>query len=247
MAKFAIILPAAGKSTRFSAQKRKKPFVELKGRAVWLRSAELFVNRDDVVQTIVVVGKDDLEWFREKFRPNLAFMNVEIVEGGAERSDSVQNGLASVSDEADYVAIHDAARPLLVTEWIDTLFKAAEKHGAVIPAIPVASTLKRVKDQAITETVSREDLWQAQTPQVFRKDWLVDSFAKRGATNPTDEAQLVENAGHPVHVVTGSPMNFKITTRDDFKMAEAVLGALPKPSLTRSIHPFAEEEKRGLF
>ena len=81
MAKFAVILPAAGKSSRFNFQKRKKPFVELKGRAVWLRAAEHFVNRDDVVQTLVVLAPDDIEWFKEKFAPNMAFMNCEIVAG----------------------------------------------------------------------------------------------------------------------------------------------------------------------
>ena len=97
MSKFAVILPAAGKSSRFTLQKKKKTFAELKGRAVWLRAAEHFVNRDDVVQTLVVLAPDDLEWFKEKFAPNLAFMNVELVAGGAERSDSVRNALARVA------------------------------------------------------------------------------------------------------------------------------------------------------
>src|SRR5437763_3392425 len=143
MSKFAVILPAAGKSARFSYQKRKKPFVDLKGRAVWLRAAEHFVNRDDVVQTLVVVAAEDLDWFKEKFAPNLAFMNVEIVAGGAERGDSVRNALARVHPEAEFVAVHDAARPLLVAEWVDRVFKEAEQHGGAILALPVTSTLKR--------------------------------------------------------------------------------------------------------
>src|SRR5438874_2003143 len=96
MAKFAVILPAAGKSTRFSMQKRKKPFVELRGRAIWLRAAEHFVNRPDVVQTLIAVSPEDHDWFKEKFAPNLAFMNIDIVAGGAERADSVRNALARV-------------------------------------------------------------------------------------------------------------------------------------------------------
>ncbi|MEI8018823.1 MAG: 2-C-methyl-D-erythritol 4-phosphate cytidylyltransferase, partial [Schlesneria sp.] len=93
MPKFAVILPAAGKSSRFSKQ-RKKVFVELKGRPVWVRTAEQFVNRSDVAQTILVVSPEDLDWFKEKFRPNLAFMDIDVVTGGAERADSVQNALA---------------------------------------------------------------------------------------------------------------------------------------------------------
>lgn len=247
MSTFAVILPAAGRSSRFTESKRKKPFVDLKGRAVWLRSAENFVNREDVVQTIIVVAPDDIEWFKDKFRPNLAFMNIDIVAGGAERFESVQNGLANVRANAEFVAVHDAARPLIVKEWIDAVFKAAEKSGAAIPAIPVPGTLKRVgRDNQIEETVSRAGLWEAQTPQVFRRELLLDAFAKRGNLQATDEAQLVEQIGHPVSVVEGSPMNFKITTASDFRMAEAVVDALPKPKTFRALHPFADEDARFL-
>jgi len=245
MAKFAVILPAAGKSSRFSLQNKKKPFVDLKGRAVWLRSAELFVNRDDVAQTIIAVAADDMAWFKEKFRPNLAFMDIEIVEGGAERVDTVQNALSRVKSDVDFVAVHDAARPLLAKDWIDKLFQEAENTDAVIPALPVPNTLKRVSsDHVITETVSRSQLWEAQTPQVFRRELLLEAFARRGELTATDEAQLVENLGHKVTVIPGWPMNFKITTMGDFKMAEAVVNALPKPNTLRSLHPFADEEPR---
>jgi len=245
MASFAVILPAAGKSTRFSSQKRKKPFVDLKGRAIWLRAAEHFVNRDDVKQTIIAVAPDDLEWFKEKFQPNLAFMDIEVAEGGAQRSDSVQNALARVKSDVDYVAVHDAARPLLATKWVDELFVAAQTSDAVIPAVRVASTLKRVAaDRTISETVDRENLWAAQTPQLFRRELLLEAFAKRGDLEPTDEAQLVEQIGVKVEVVEGSPMNFKITTAADFRMAEAVLGVLPKPKSLGALHPFADEDAR---
>ncbi|MBA3315384.1 MAG: 2-C-methyl-D-erythritol 4-phosphate cytidylyltransferase [Planctomycetota bacterium] len=245
MPRFAVILPAAGKSSRFVHQRRKKPFAELKGRAVWLRSVDLFVNRDDVVQTLLCLAPDDIDWFKETFRADLAFRNVEIVEGGAERADSVEKALAQVRDDADFVAVHDAARPLLVDAWITAVFDAAAKSGAAIPAVRTASTVKRVKGNTIVETVPREELWQAQTPQVVRTDLLREAFAKRDGFIATDEAQLVERIGHPVQVVEGSPMNFKITTSDDFKMAEAVLDALPKPRTLRALHPFADEEPGG--
>src|SRR5262249_6626833 len=181
MPKFAVILPAAGNSTRFQQQNRKKVFVELKGRPVWVRSVEYFVNRDDVVQTIVTIAPDDLEWFREKFRPNLAFLNVEIVPGGKERADSVQNALAKVRDDVDFIAVHDAARPLLAKQWVNEVFAAAEKYGAAMLAAPVTSTLKRVdaNNHRIQQTVDRTNLWAAQTPQVFRRQLLIDAFQKR--------------------------------------------------------------------
>jgi 2-C-methyl-D-erythritol 4-phosphate cytidylyltransferase len=248
MATFAVILPAAGKSTRFTSHKRKKPFVDLKGRPVWVRAAECFVNRDDVKQVLLVVSREDSEWVKEKFRPNLAFMNIDIVEGGKERFESVQNALARVKSDVEFVAVHDAARPLIVKEWVDTIFAEAEKSGAAIPAIPTANTLKRVgPNSRILETVPREGLWQAQTPQVFRRQLLLDAFAKRGNLAATDEAQLVENTGYPVTVVEGWPMNIKITTFADFKMAEALVDALPKPKLLGSLHPFADESPRDLF
>jgi len=247
MSKFAAILPAAGKSSRFSLQKRKKTFVELKGRAVWLRAAEHFANRDDVIQTLVVLAPDDVEWFKEKFAPNLAFMNVELVTGGAQRADSVRNALARVRPEAEFVAVHDAARPLLVPEWIDRVFRAAEASGAAILATPVTSTLKRVKkDSTIEATVPRDGLWAAQTPQVFRRQLLLDAYSRQGSLQPTDEAQLVEQLGHPVTLVEGSPLNLKITTYEDFRLAEAALEALPKPKTLRALHPFADEDPRFL-
>jgi 2-C-methyl-D-erythritol 4-phosphate cytidylyltransferase len=243
MSKFAVILPAAGKSSRFGTQQsKKKVFVELKGRPVWVRTAEAFVNRDDVVQTIVVLSPDDIDWFREKFRPNMAFMNIEIVAGGAERADSVMNALARVRADVDYVAVHDAARPLIVKEWVNNVFQAAEQHGAALLATPVTSTLKRLgANQQVEQTVSRANLWAAQTPQVFKRQLLLDAYAKRGSLEPTDEAQLVEQFGHPVHVVEGSPLNIKITSPDDFRMAEVLLDVLPKEKVPGFLHPFADE------
>ena len=247
MGKFAVILPAAGQSTRFKLQKRKKTFVDLKGRAVWLRSAEHFANREDVLQTLIVVSPDDLDWFKEKFAPNLAFMNVEIVTGGAERADSVRNALARVRPEVEFVAVHDAARPLLVPEWIDRVFQAAEQTGAAILATPVTQTLKRARaDQTIEQTVSRAGLWAAQTPQVFRRELLLEAYAQQGNLQPTDEAQLVEQLGHPIALVEGSSLNLKITTDSDFRLAEVALDALPKPKFLRALHPFADEDPYGI-
>lgn len=241
MSKFAVILPAAGQSSRFGDSRRKKPFIELKGRPVWVRAVEVFANRDDVDQLLVVVSPDDMEFFKEKFQANLAFMSVEIVAGGKQRADSVKNALARVRADIDYVAVHDAARPLIVKQWIDTVFAAAEESGAAIPAIPISSTIKRVENGRIAETVSRKNLWAAQTPQVFRRQLLLDAYAKWDGSEATDEANLVERIGEPVTIVEGSPLNIKITTQEDFKMAESLLGALPQEKGLRALHPFADD------
>ncbi|MFO0852199.1 MAG: 2-C-methyl-D-erythritol 4-phosphate cytidylyltransferase [Gemmataceae bacterium] len=246
MPKVAVILPAAGGSTRFGGAD-KKPFVGLDGRPVWQRSAELFWNRPDVAAVFVVVSPADRDEFRGRFGHLLAFTTAQIVDGGAERFESVANALARVPSDVNLVAVHDAVRPLTPPSLIDAVFAAAAEHGAALLAVPLADTLKRVGDGGtVSETVPRAGLWSAQTPQVFRRDWLLDAYARRGelAGPITDDAQLVEAAGYPVRVVTGSPANFKITTQDDLKLAEAVLKARvvprdePKPS-----RPFDDEAK----
>ncbi|HLJ97535.1 MAG TPA: 2-C-methyl-D-erythritol 4-phosphate cytidylyltransferase [Gemmataceae bacterium] len=247
MAKFAVILPAAGQSSRFR-DKEKKPFAVLDGRAVWLRSAELFITRSDVCQCIIVVAKNDQELFRRRYGANLAFMNVQIADGGTERFESVANALALVKPEADFIAIHDAVRPCLTEELINAVFAEAEKSGAALLAIPVADTVKRVDAQRqVQETVPRQGLWLTQTPQVFGRDLLTAVYAQRSkaSAETTDDAQLVEAAGHKVHVVEGSSTNLKITTKADLYLAEAVLKSRPKPKPSGPIHPFAEEEMWG--
>ena len=242
MSKFAVILAAAGKSSRFKDKHYKKVFAPLEGRAVWLHSAERFLNRDDVAQVILVISAEDREAFDQKFAANVAILGVEVVHGGSSRGESVRNALARVRGDVDYVAVHDAARPCLANEWIDKLFETAERAAAVIPAIPVAGTLKRVKDgRTVEATVPREGLWEAQTPQVFRRQLLLDAYAQQGADEATDDAQLVERLGHAVTVVPGSTINLKIATKEDLRLAEQALKALPKPKLAGPAHPFADD------
>lgn len=245
MPKFAVILPAAGKSTRFGGLE-KKPFVSLAGRPIWVRAAELFWNRPDVTRVSIVLDPEDRDEFRTRFGHLLAFANATLVDGGSERFESVANALASLDDDAEFVAIHDAVRPLTPHSAIDSVFAAAKTHGAALLAVPVADTLKRVDSSSnrVTETVPRSGLWQAQTPQVFRRDWLSDAYARRSSlAGPiTDDAQLVEACGHSVIVVPGTPANFKITTKEDMTLAEALLGNRPRREPERPAARFGEDE-----
>ncbi|HEV3204473.1 MAG TPA: 2-C-methyl-D-erythritol 4-phosphate cytidylyltransferase [Gemmataceae bacterium] len=246
-AKFAVILPAAGQSSRFK-DKEKKPFANMDGRPVWLRSVELFVTRSDVIQCIMVIAREDQETFRRRSSAHLAFMNVQVADGEPERFESIANALALVKPEADFVAVHDAVRPCLSDAMIDAVFTKAEKTGAAILAIPVSDTIKQVDGQdKVQATLSRKGLWLAQTPQVFRRDWLVEAYGKRGQVTDeiTDDAQLVQAAGHSVHVVEGSASNIKITVKGDLALAEAILKSRPKPKPTGPAHPFAEEQMWG--
>lgn len=241
MAKMSAIVVAAGRGERFG-DKGSKIFAKLEGQPLFLRALQLFVNREDVCQTLLVVGPQDLGQMKSKFGANLGFMGVKLVEGGAERHDSVANGLAEVADEAEFVAVHDAARVCLVADWIDAVFKAAVESGAAIPVTPVTATLKRIgPDRIITETLSREDLHAAQTPQIFRKDIIREAYAGLADQGPatcddlpiTDDAQLVSAAGHQVTAVAGDSRNIKITTKGDLKLAAAVLKALPQKPVAR--------------
>lgn len=243
MSSFAVIIPAAGQSSRFGGIE-KKPFVSLDGRPIWLRSAELFWSRPEVSRVYVVISPEDRDSFRSRFGHLLLFSNAEIVDGGAERFESVANALAKIPSEIEFVAIHDAVRPLVTPRQIDAAFSAAREHGAAMLGVPLADTLKRIEGTTIVETIPRAGLWQAQTPQVFRRDWLVEAYANRAklGTAITDDAQLVEASGHPVVAVAGSGSNFKITTKDDLELAEAVVKARTKPVEEKPItRGFAEE------
>ena len=246
MAKFAVILAAAGKSNRFHDPHYKKPFVPLAERAVWLHSAEKFLHRDDVQQLVVVISSEDREAFMSKFAANVAILGIDVAEGGSTRAESIQNGLQLVREEMDFVIVHDAARPCIAGVWIDELVAVVEKTGAATLGIPVVSTLKRVADGNVRETVARDQLWESQTPQAFRRQLLVDAFEQastddRNVKDATDESQLVEWLGHPVTMITGSPLNRKITTREDLRFAAMALKALPKPKLGGTAHPFADD------
>src|SRR5262249_13546037 len=121
MAQFAVILPAAGQSSRFR-DKEKKPFATLDGRAVWLRTVELVITRPDVCQCIIVIAKSDQETFKRRNAAHLAFMSVQVADGGAERFESVANALALLKPETDFVAIHDAVRPCLTEALVNAVF-----------------------------------------------------------------------------------------------------------------------------
>jgi 2-C-methyl-D-erythritol 4-phosphate cytidylyltransferase len=245
MPDFAVILPAAGKSTRFGGR-QKKPFVELEGQPLWLRTANLFRHRPDVCGVWLVVDAQDREWVEQRHGPTLHFLGIRLVNGGAERFESVANALAVLPAEAAYVAVHDAVRPLTSPALIEAVFERTRQTGAALAAVPVADTLKRSDDgQLVTQTISRQGLWLAQTPQAARRDWLVAAYAQRQQSQQaiTDDAQLLEAAGYPVALVPGEPSNFKITTQQDLALAQAVLNARqPTQQPSKMLHPFADDD-----
>ena len=241
MAKVSVIVPAAGAGKRY-AGRQNKIFERIKDQPVFIRTLEAFSGRDDVCQIQLVVSAADMDEMKSRFGGHVGFMGASLVEGGATRPESVRNALKNVTEEADLVCVHDAVRPCICQVWVDAVFAEAGKTGAAILACPVHGTLKRVSaSNVIDQTASREDLWEAQTPQVFRKDIILKAYAGR-IDDVTDDAQLVEAIGHPVSVVMGDPRNVKITTKADLALAAAVIGTLPKPKPKGPAHPFAEAQ-----
>lgn len=244
MKKVSVIICAAGASSRFGGS-RKKPFVELNGRAAFLRSIEFFAEREDVYQVILAISEEDEEMVRVKWEAALAFSGVKICFGGAERFETVAKALKLVKDEAELVAVHDAVRCCLTKDWIDELFKTASETGAAMLAAPVVATLKKVEDGRIIDTVDRSDLYEAQTPQVFDAAWLKEAYAKLDTLDKskiTDDAQLIEALGHPVHIVQTDHSNIKITRRSDVPIAEAIIKSRPKPKPDGPIGPYDEQD-----
>ncbi|MCS5632614.1 MAG: 2-C-methyl-D-erythritol 4-phosphate cytidylyltransferase [Pirellulaceae bacterium] len=234
----AVIIVAAGKSSRFRDEHYKKPFAPLKNRAVWLHCVDRFINRSDVKQVILVIAEEDREDFSIRFGAETAILGVDVTIGGATRASSVQKGLAKVEAGVELIAVHDAARPCISEIWIDELFMEAQRNGAAILATPIVSTVKRVADGKVQETVEREGLWEAQTPQVCQREILESAYTNvENYAHATDEAQLLEWAGYDVQIVTGSPLNRKITTQSDLRFIEMAMRALPKPKLDTPTNP----------
>jgi 2-C-methyl-D-erythritol 4-phosphate cytidylyltransferase/2-C-methyl-D-erythritol 2,4-cyclodiphosphate synthase len=147
-------------------------------------------------------------------------VNVRLVAGGERRQDSVANAFDAVASDVDIVLVHDAARPFVTSDVISRAIDGAVAHGAAIVATPVSDTVKRVTSEVIVETLPREEIFLAQTPQAFRREVLGAAIeAGRTSETATDEAMLAERAGHPVHVVAGDVANVKITTAADLDRA----------------------------
>ncbi len=226
----AAIICAAGASSRFGGN-RKKAFVDVAGRAVFLRSVEIFSNRDDVKQVLLGISPEDEELVDIKWGPNLKFYDTTIFLGGDERFDTVNKGIELVKDDIDLIAVHDACRCCVTTELIDKVVATAAEKGAAIPACPVTATIKEAQDNMIIRTVDRENLYEAQTPQVVAVELLkkaYENLKNLDQSKISDDAQLVEALGQKVTIVEADSSNIKITRQSDIAIAEAILKSRPK-------------------
>jgi len=242
--KVAVILCAAGASSRFGG-KRKKPFVDVGGRAAFLYSVELFSARDDVKQILLAISPEDEELVSVKWGPNLKFFNVKICLGGQERFETVSKSLELIKNDIELVAVHDAVRCCVTEQWIDQVIASAAKTGAAILACPVVATVKKVKDGIIIETVDRLGLYEAQTPQVFDVNLLKKAYGNLKNLDKntiSDDAQLVEAIGHKVSIIETDSSNIKITRQSDIAIAETILKTRPRPKPKGPAGPYIEAQ-----
>lgn len=221
MKRVSVIVVAAGEGRRFGYA---KPYALLMGKPVLEWSLEAFETHEEVDEVILVL-KDDS---RKKDYSERYTKIVSVVKGGEKRQDSVLSGFRQIEPmKADIVLVHDGVRPLVSSELIGLIIAAVQEKGAVVPAIPLKDTVKRVDGQEVKETLERETLFRVQTPQGFLYSVLKAAFDQAGKENfyGTDEAVLVEKTGKKVYIVQGDPKNIKITTPEDIQIAEAFLGA----------------------
>ncbi|MBF1681627.1 MAG: 2-C-methyl-D-erythritol 4-phosphate cytidylyltransferase [Selenomonas artemidis] len=220
-----VVFPAAGQAHRMQVGLN-KVFLTLAGKPMLLRTLLTFSKVPDVGELIVAVGADEVEPVTSLLGRVKGLAPWRVVEGGTERQYSIRNGLALVSEEADIVLVHDAARPLIRRDTIEELIRVVRAEGAAIIAVPEKNTIKiAAEDGTVAATPPRSSLWQVQTPQGFRKDILMEANRKADEEGflGTDDASLVERLGVPVRIVRGEYSNIKVTTPEDMVVAEAIL------------------------
>ena len=224
------IIVAAGKGERMQRE-LPKPFLSVAGKPILVHTLRRIERVAAISRIVVVVAPEREALCRELLRSHGSFRRpIVVVHGGAERQDSVRNGLAGLETDCDIVVIHDAARPFIAVRTIEQSITAAAESSGAIVAIPARDTIKRVSAQHfICETVPRHDLWLAQTPQTFRVAAIREAheWAQQQGIPATDDAALVEQMGQRVRIVLGEASNFKITTPDDLVVAEALLQSKP--------------------
>jgi len=214
------IIAAGGRGLRFGGL-RPKQLLNIDGRPILERSVALFLDHPDVDDLVVALpadlAADPPPYLRAAPKP------IRVVAGGVRRQDSVANAFQVTSGDSVVVVIHDAARPFASADLVSRTIAAAIESGAALAGLPASDTVKRTDDRMVLETLPRESIYLAQTPQAFRREVLRDALALgEAAADATDEASLAERAGHPVRVVEGEAGNIKITRPEDLAMAEAI-------------------------
>lgn len=229
--KNSVIIVAAGSGKRMKSTIAKQ-YIELKGRTILSYTVETFEKSDNIDEIILVTSQEVIDFVTKNIVNKYQFTKVKaVVAGGAERQDSVYNGLKKVSKDTDVVLIHDGVRPFVNDSYITKLESIAMEFGACVLGAPVKDTIKICDSEGyIVDTPNRSTLWLAQTPQCFKYDVIINAYEKaykEGYTG-TDDSVLVEKTGVKVKMVEGDYNNIKITTPEDLYIGEVILENLLK-------------------
>ncbi len=224
--KVEVIVPAAGFGLRMGA-KVPKPLINIGRQPILIHTLRALAKNKHVQRIIVAVNKENKRGFEKSLKRFHVDKSVELAEGGLTRGDSVANCLKRLRGDTDIVVVHDAVRPFVAARIIEKVIQEAKKSGAAIIGVPLKPTIKEVNSQReVVSTLPREKLWEAQTPQAFKKEILLKAYDKFVNARVTDDASLVEKLGIKVKVVEGSYFNIKITTPEDLVLGEAILKSL---------------------
>jgi 2-C-methyl-D-erythritol 4-phosphate cytidylyltransferase len=219
------IIPAAGAGRRMGSAVEKQ-FLHLRGIPILAHTLRVFDKSPKIDGIVLVVAPQQRQALEgEVLGPHPCEKLLRVIDGGAERQDSVANGLRAIPPDCELVVVHDGVRPLVSIDLLEAVLEAAHHYGAAIAAIPAGDTVKQADSQKVVATLERETIWLAQTPQIFRAKLLRRAYEKaaRDQAVVTDDAALVERIGVTVHLVHGSPENIKVTTPADLLLAEAIL------------------------
>lgn len=239
------VVPAAGRGLRMGGNQPKQ-FLELCGKPILDHTLEALARVPFLSGIQLVVPEDFVEPVRALVRQREATctpclrserpFTVEVLAGGAERQDSVYNGLKQLPANCEWVVIHDGVRPFASPSLFERTWSAALETGAAIAAIPSTDTVKRVKDGRVAETLEREAIWLVQTPQIFRKGDLMHAYetARENGWIGTDDASFVERVSLPVAIAMGERTNIKVTTPEDLEWGEHFLGRSQGQDLRRN-------------
>ena len=219
MFKVSAIIPAAGTGSRFGG---KKQFKNLNGEPLWAHTLKPFIQSRLIDEIIFIVEKSLISIIEESthFKQFIEKKEIKIAKGGARRMDSVLNGIQVSKKMNDIVCIHDVARPFVSESLINKTIEACEVFDGAILATPSVDTVKSVNNGIIKTTFDRSQIWLAQTPQTFHKDYLLKAYTENMNVNVTDESTLMELSGFSIKVIIGDNSNFKVTEKIDWELAK---------------------------
>ena len=219
--KITAIIAAAGFGERFGEKKQLKL---LNGRPLLFHTIQPFIKSELISEILVVVPKDDVIRVDREFKSTLTSKKIEVISGGKTRQESVNNGLKISDKESELICVHDGVRPFVTLSLIEKVIKASMEHDGAILAAPSSDTIKKIMGDQILETLPRETIWRAQTPQVFSKAALEEAIQIAIDENleGTDESSILEKIGYQIGFIEGSPLNIKITTKEDWVFAKAI-------------------------